>query len=92
MKPESLSEMYSRNFMTLAMSRCEAAAGTRCRASRVAANEAGAIANVTSRRLAAGSGSVTGLERCTRHRPAPGSSPALSRKPMKSLEYFSGRL
>ena len=30
--------------MTLAMSRCEAAAATRCRALRVAANEAGAIA------------------------------------------------
>ena len=37
--------------MTLAMSRCEAAAGTRCRASRVAANEAGAVAKVTSGRL-----------------------------------------
>ena len=75
--------------MTLAMNRYEAAAGTRCRASRVAANEAGAIAKVTSGRFAAGSGSVTGLERCTRHRPSPGSSPALTRKPMKSLEYFS---
>ena len=40
--------------MTLAMSRCEAAAGTRCSPSRVAANEAGAIAKVTSGRLAAG--------------------------------------
>ena len=78
--------------MTLAMSRYEAAAGTRCRASRVAANEAGAVAKVTCGRLAAGSGSVSGLERCTRHRPAPDSSPALTRQPMKSLEYFSDRL
>ena len=36
--------------MTLAMSRCEAAAGTRCRASRAATNEAGAIAKVISGR------------------------------------------
>ena len=78
--------------MTLAMSRCEAAAGTRYGASRVAANQAAAIAKVTCGRFAAGSGSVTGLERCTRHRPSPGSSPALTRKPMKSLEYFSDRL
>ena len=78
--------------MTLAMSRCEAAAGARCRTSRVAANEAGAIAKVTCGRLAASSGSVTGLERCTGHRPSPGSSPALTRKPMKSLEYFSDRI
>ena len=77
--------------MTLAMSRCEAA-GMRCWASRIAANEAAAIAKVTAGRLAAGSGSVIGLERGTRHRPAPGSSPALIRKPMKSLEYFSDRL
>ena len=59
---------------------------------RVAANEAGAVAKVTSGRLAAGSGSVIGLERCTRHRPSPDSSPALTCKPMKSLEYFSERL
>ena len=45
--------------MTLAMSRCEAVAGTRCRAWRVAANEAGAVAKVTCGRLAAGLGSVT---------------------------------
>ena len=66
--------------MTLAMSRCETAAGTRCRASCVAANEAGAIAKVTSGHLAVGSGSVIGLERYTRHRPSPGSSPALIRQ------------
>ena len=57
--------------MALAMSRCEAAAGTRYRVSRVAANEAGAIAKLTCGRFAAGSGNVTGLERCTRHRPVP---------------------
>ena len=57
--------------MALAMSRCEAAAGRRCRASRAAVNEAGAIAKGTSGRFAAGSGSVTGLERCTRYRPVP---------------------
>ena len=37
--------------MALAMSKCEAMAGTRCRTSPVAANEAGAIAKVTYGRL-----------------------------------------